>query len=469
MRSFVVLLFVCVKYCNYTIYCGYYTDKSNNSISTESNSKIFEENDNSQTVNTDILKENNNSQTVSTDILTKSNNSQTVNTNISEEENNNSKKDNEHIIKNDHINNSEYSNKKKNETEQNNIFYPGNYIFSKKGLNNIGSTCYMNATLQCLLHVKDLTNYFKDEYPNDKQTLFGINKSAVSQGNISKAFYDVLCGVINTNDTNNSFSPIEFKKCLGDYNPQFRNFEANDSKDLILYLLQTMHEELNYCGNVNKYSKYMPNQYNMYETYNHFNTNYNTNNFSKISVLFYGTYKNATTCSVCKKTLYNFQKFEFISFGMYKYDKKKFNLLDGFQDNASPIILKGDNKYLCNHCHQLQEAKTECKMFEPPAKLLINLDYGKNKKYQPSSIEFDEEIDITKFVDYDYKQKIRYRLIGVCTHLGNSGAYGHYIAFCKNTVENVWYKFNDSNVSKCENKDIHEGTPYLLLYERIFS
>ena len=49
-----------------------------------------------------------------------------------------------------------------------------------------------------------------------------------------------------------------------------------------------MHEELNYYGNVNKRLKYIPNQYNIYETYNHFITNYNTNNFSKISLLFYG-------------------------------------------------------------------------------------------------------------------------------------------------------------------------------------
>ena len=366
------------------------------------------------------------------------------------------------------INNLNTNNLNTNVNVVNNINKIGN-IFPLVGLKNIGSTCYMNATLQCLLHVNELITYFIEEYSKDQQQLAKINNGVASGGDISRAFYNLLCGVINTNYTNNLFAPVEFKKTLGMYNPQFKKFEANDSKDLILYLLQTMHEELNYYGNVNKYLKYTPNQYNIYDTYNYFITNYNTNNFSKISLLFYGTYKNTTTCLKCKKELYNFQKFEFISFGMYYYHKKKFNIYDGFKDNSSQNILKGNNKFLCNHCNKLQEAETACKIFEPPQKLLINIDYGKNKKYQPSQIEFDEIIDITKFVDFDYQQKIRYRLIGVCTHYGDSGASGHYIAFCRNTQTDTWYEFNDSNVSKCKNEEIYKGSPYLLLYERIFN
>ena len=34
-----------------------------------------------------------------------------------------------------------------------------NLYFSKKGLNNVGLTCYMNSTLQCLLHIVELINY----------------------------------------------------------------------------------------------------------------------------------------------------------------------------------------------------------------------------------------------------------------------------------------------------------------------
>ena len=61
-----------------------------------------------------------------------------------------------------------------------------------------------------------------------------------------------------------------------------------------------------------------------------------------------------------------------------------------------------------------------------------------------------------------------YNLIGVCKHLGRSGSSGHYIAYCKNKENNIWYKFNDSIVTPVKKKsEISEGNPYLLLYEKI--
>ena len=359
------------------------------------------------------------------------------------------------------------------------------YIFSKKGLKNFGSTNYMNAALQFLFHINELIIYFIEGYPKEHQHLMEINKdNVISKGDISRQIYNLVINVnensgnINNNNCqsddsdnnsyNKDFSPINFQSILGKYNPQFKNLEANDAKDLILYLLQTMHEELNYKGNQNKQLNFIPKQHNLYETYNNFITNYNTNNLSKISLLFYGTYKTTTTCSFCKKKSYNFQKFECISFEMINYNRKKFNILDGFRDNSNPILLKDDNRLFCNYCNKSQEAEISCKIFEPPNNLLINIDYGKNKIYQPSSVEFDEEIDITKFVDFDFENRIRYKIISVCTYYGFSGDYGHYIVFCRNKKNNIWYEFNDSFYSQCSKKEIYGGSPYLLLYERIF-
>ena len=360
----------------------------------------------------------------------------------------------------------------------------------------------MNATLQCLLHVSELIVYFIKEFPNDQQTLNQINKNIPSGGDISRVFYNLVTGVCDepknmtnskknlkpqtnvnkkkssnifngfsanlfSKDNNDTFSPKEFKIRLGLHNPQFKAFEANDSKDLILYLLQTLHEEMNYFGDKKIRLNYYPNQYDMFNTYQHFYTTYNSNNFSKISLLFYGAYIHTTICKKCNLKLYNFNKFELISFSMCFYNNKEFNIMKGFEDNSKTGLLTGDNKFLCNNCKGLQDAETTCQIFEPPNKLLINIDYGKNKKYQPSSIKFDEEIDITPFIASNLNMSFKYRIIGVCTHYGHSGRYGHYVAFCRHREEKVWYEFNDSIVSKCNQKDIYRGSPYLLLYERI--
>ena len=273
----------------------------------------------------------------------------------------------------------------------------------------------------------------------------------------------------STSNYRNAFSPTEFKRTLGLHNAQFRTFDANDSKDLILYLLQTLHEEMNYFGNKNVRLNFYPNQYDVVQTYNHFTTIYNSNNFSKISQLFYGTYINTTICMKCENKIFNFQKFEFLSFGMYYYKKKKFSIIDGFDENSKPSKLTGDNQFLCNYCRKLQDALTICQIIEPPNKLLINIDYGKNKKYQQSYIQIDDIINITEFIPFDYGQQIKYRILGICTHYGSSGRYGHYVAFCRNRDTDKWYEFNDSSCSEVKDKKrIYGGSPYLLLYERFF-
>ena len=108
----------------------------------------------------------------------------------------------------------------------------------------------------------------------------------------------------------NSYTPKKFKEILGKYNPQFSEYEANDSKDLILYLLQTFHEELNYFGDKTAPTNiHSPNQTLRLNTYNYFNQVYNTTDFSKISQLFYGTYENVIFCLECKNNFYSYQKF----------------------------------------------------------------------------------------------------------------------------------------------------------------
>ena len=417
---------------------------------------------------------------------------QNPNSNITDNNNNsnNNNNNNNNII--DNTNNNIINNSSNQQTTNNTINLtdflarlPKNYFFFTKGLYNIGSTCYMNSTLQCLFHVSPLISYFLIVYPKDFKSLKKINESVNTQGNLSYAFYDVIKSIFNASKSkqnlssfssptdiitsfDNAISPEKFQKILGKCNPQFKDLEANDSKDLILYLLQTMHQELNYYTKNKPLNKY-PNQYNRADTYMTFIKSFDITNYSIISYLFYGTSENTTKCDNCKNIIYNFQKFEFLSFGVAKYDGKEFNIMNGFDDYIKIEKLTGDNQYYCNYCKKLCDADIQSKIIFPPKYLLINIDYGKNKKFMPSSVKYSEEIDITKYINFDFKKQIKYRILGVCSHLGVSGISGHYISFCKNKKTGKWYNFNDSIVSICNSisEIINYGNPYLLLYEQI--
>ena len=401
------------------------------------------------------------------------NNNNNINIIINEDKNNANNQNNQNQINNNYNqNNTGDGRDKYNNAPMNNTIY----IFPLIGLNNVGSTCFMNATLQCLLHISELNLYFLNEYPNDYNILRTKNSSSETMGNISLAYYNVINEVylksIQCNNNyymnSNSFAPNEFKETLGKYNSQFRYYEANDSKDLILYLLQTFHEELNYFGDQPfPVNLLRPNQLNRADTFNYFNNTYNFQNFSIVSKLFYGTYENIIKCCNCNKMYFSYQKFEFISFSTYNYRNGIFNIYNGFQDNQAIQYLQGNNKYFCPSCQNLYDGETCCKIITPPSKLIINIDYGKNKINNVKQLIFDETIDITSFINFNFGKKIIYQISGVCTHLGSSGPTGHYIAYCRNKQTGMWYNFNDSFVRLCDKNEIYRGSPYLLVYKQI--
>ena len=346
-------------------------------------------------------------------------------------------------------------------------------FFPLVGLNNVGSTCFMNATLQCLLHIPELSQYFLNEYPKDGNILKNKNYYIRTKGNLSDAYYDVVNGVDIkskevTNIGYNSYSPKYFKQILGKYNLQFSRYEANDSKDLILYLLQTFHEELNYFGDKMVPKNFLPpNNTLRVESYNYFNCSYNLTNFSKISLLFYGTYENVITCLKCQTNYFSYQKFEYISFSTYKYRNNTFDIMKGFEDFERKQKLIGDNKYFCNRCRKLENAEIFSKIIDLPQYLILNIDYGKNKVNDVRDLKFGYEIDLKPFLSSYNGQKTKYRLVAVCTHIGYSGATGHYIAFCLNKKNGIWYNFNDSSCRPCDKSALYNFSPYLLIYEVI--
>ena len=343
------------------------------------------------------------------------------------------------------------------------------------GLKNVGLTCYMNSTLQCLLHIPELTDFFLNIYSKQRENFKKINHSTESKGKLSEKYSELVFNVMRNSTTKYEYScgaipPSDIHHAIGVLNPQFRAFDANDSKDLLLFLFQTMHEELNYLGD--KKLKVVPkcDQTNAQNAFDFFMKVNSELNLSIFSYLFYGIFKSETKCDVCKVSYYNFQYFQILSFPLYNYgsaNKSSFNIYQGFKDYVKKSKMGGDNQCFCQGCKKLTDSYVSSKIYYTPPYLIINLDYGKNKKYNPTKIEFGQSLDLTGFTD-NLCNKRNYELIAISTHIGSSGISGHYIAYCKNLSKDDqnWYEFNDSSVSKVKFEDIKENSPYILIFKR---
>jgi ubiquitin C-terminal hydrolase len=166
------------------------------------------------------------------------------------------------------------------------------------GLNNIGATCYMNATLQCLSNTKKLTEYFLNEYKSNKSNI------------LSYEYYKVLKNLWDENNHKNAYSPYSFKEVLSKENPLFSGIQANDSKDLLNFLVERFHQELNKTKPKNEENKINFNQVNQSDEmamFNLFMAEFKLNFNSPISNLFYGLLETKSQCSNCKIIKFNFQ------------------------------------------------------------------------------------------------------------------------------------------------------------------
>ena len=114
---------------------------------------------------------------------------------------------------------------------------------SKKGLvglQNLGNTCFMNTSLQCISNCYELATYFlNDTYKKDINT----NNPLGTQGALARSFANLLKELYYGD--NNSFSPRNFKNAIETFQPMFSGYQQHDTQEFLNYLLDGLHEDLN--------------------------------------------------------------------------------------------------------------------------------------------------------------------------------------------------------------------------------
>ena len=109
------------------------------------------------------------------------------------------------------------------------------------------------------------------------------------------------------------------------------------------------------------------------------------------------------------------------------------------------------------------------KIITIPKTLIINLNRGKGLEFKVG-IKFGEHLDLKNYILDKDNSPFYYELIGVISHFGENNMGGHFIAYCKNSYDSKWYKFNDALVTESSFQEASSiGLPYVLFYSYISS
>ncbi|KAK6935626.1 Peptidase C19, ubiquitin carboxyl-terminal hydrolase [Dillenia turbinata] len=175
------------------------------------------------------------------------------------------------------------------------------------GLQNLGNTCFMNSAIQCLVHTPPLVEYFLQDFTDEinKQNPLGMH------GELALAFGELLRKLWSSGRT--PVAPRQFKGKLARFAPQFSGYNQHDSQELLAFLLDGLHEDLNRVKQKPYIEAKDANGRPHEEVAEECWKNHKARNDSLIVDVCQGQYKSTLVCPVCNKISITFDPFMYLS------------------------------------------------------------------------------------------------------------------------------------------------------------
>lgn len=383
------------------------------------------------------------------------------------------------------------------------------------GLENLGNTCYMNATLQCMRAMPELQTSL-DKYQG------GLN-GVDNRGNLVASLRDLFNNLAKVSD---GFPPLVFWQMLRQSFPQFSQVGQGgvpmqqDAEECWSELVSVLKAKLPKGENDKNFiEQYMTGElqteticeeapeeektisahepFNKLSCHISINTNYMINGI--LESLNEELEKNSPTLNRTAKyqrksrvtRLPQYLPIQFVRFFWKPQEQVKAKIL-----RKVKFPLEFDATELCTPELQNKFSKAKLKMKEVEDKKVqkerdekrrkMNSDIGKTETTAASNsssstataMDTDEDkVDWKDFLDPELIKDVgcnptgQYELAAVLTHVGRSADSGHYIAWVKKSP-NEWHKFDDDKVSVLRDADIERldgggdwHTAYIVLYK----
>ena len=350
-----------------------------------------------------------------------------------------------------------------------------NYSFSRytkpiqTGLKQYGESSYLNSVLYCLSNIRQFASYFLNPKHQDY-----INAS-IQNRPLSYVVERLLIHLypFPEKEKREIYDPNALFKVLGKLNKIYETYQRRDPNDLLIFILNTLHNELNQIIDPNL----------------EININYN----DKKSVIKNGIklFKNADNsiisnqfnwfemkelkCSECNTISYQLKTFNTFtldfekSFNNIKAQKNILTIYDCLEYHKKAH----QRNIFCNHCNNQKKMDCNSKILSSPIYFIFLIDRGGDyfedtKKLLSIPFLLNDKIQLENFVDNEKAPK-NYELIGILSISINEKKY---ISICNSPVDNNWYLYNDENSKQVDINNIikkhnesKELIPSILIYK----
>ncbi|KAG1464162.1 hypothetical protein G6F56_005138 [Rhizopus delemar] len=365
------------------------------------------------------------------------------------------------------------------------------------GLENLGNTCYMNATLQCMRAMPELQTSL-EQYQG---TLNGVD----NRSSLIASLRDLFTNLSKASD---GFPPLVFWQMLRQTFPQFSQtgqggmpmqqdaeecwselvsvlkakLPQTDSKNFIERYMTGQLESITACEEAPEEEKTVANdEFNKLSCHISINTNYMIHGImeslnetiEKVSPSLNRTAQYQRKNRVTR--LPQYLPVQFIRFFWKPQEGVRAKIL-----RKVKFPLEFDATELCTPELQNKFSKAKLKIKEVEDKKIQREREEKRRKLDGEGVQSmdtaEDVIDWKEYLDPELVKDVgcnptgQYELCAVLTHVGRSADSGHYIGWVKNKTDE-WYKFDDDKVSTLRDADIERldgggdwHTAYIVLY-----
>ena len=335
----------------------------------------------------------------------------------------------------------------------------------RTGLVNFSVTCYMNATIQCLLATLPLSHFFLDDKWRDM-----TQKNWKGSQGIMPEIYANLMRDLWRGDKK-SIRPASLRKFCARLNSEWGVDRQQDAKEFFDFLIDCLHEDLNANWHRSQLQPLTAEQELYRERLSpHYVSltewsRYAHREQSYISDLFAGQHASKLRCTTCRHTSTTHEAFYSISVEIPRSGKG--DIYDCLRSYCKEEKLGRDELWKCPYCKCEREATKQITITRAPKVLVVHFkrfSASKNETarkvhtpinfplhqlnigpYMLPSLSPDkiEAIANAQSGDPAITPPFVYDCYAVMRHLGTSLSGGHYIALVRDYARSCWRKFDD--------------------------